>query len=318
MSGSPMPFKPPSLRSFGPGVAGLFSALVYLTLPLMPFPGLLLALMAPLPLLQVTASGRSAFFAWGWVAVVGAGAVLVSSSAWLAAVLLGYLLITVWPATSVEIWLRRGWSEGRWLAAVTLVVVVLAGAAMLAALAPLHPAEFVERELEASFEQLPEVSQTLQQSLLASPVASGFFRASLYLPAAWIALYVTAVALFARPRLALLGLGQHAGPFSEHRSEEWLPVGFILGGLGWVFLPEPGKWLAANLLVAVAGLYFVHGLAIIHFYLGPRLRSNRWIRAGVFLLALQLPVALVLAAAGLADSFVRLRRSAENDEGSAS
>jgi hypothetical protein len=313
-----MPFKPPSLRQFGPGVAGLFSALVYLSLPLMPFPGLFLALMAPLPLLQVAAAGRATFLAWGWVAVVGAGAVFLTSSAWLAAVLVGYLLITVWPAASVEIWLRRGWSEGRWLAVVTLVVLVVTGAGMMATLAPLHPAEFVERELDASLQQLPEVSQALQRSLLSSPLSLSFFRASLYLPAAWIAIYVAAVALFARPRLVLLGLGERTGAFCEFRSEEWLPVGFIFGGLGWVLLPEPGKWLAANLLVTVAGLYFVHGLAIIHFYLGPRLRSNRWIRAGVLLLALQLPVALALAVAGLADSFVRLRRSAETDEGSAS
>jgi uncharacterized protein YybS (DUF2232 family) len=69
-------------------------------------------------------------------------------------------------------------------------------------------------------------------------------------------------------------------------------------------------------LVTVLGLYFMHGLAIIHFYLGPRLAANRWVRLAVALLALQMPLALVVSVLGLADSFFRLRRSGAVDEGS--
>ena len=94
----------------------MLSVLVYLSLPLVPLVGLVLALLAPLPLLQVTASGRPSFMAWGWVAVVGTGGALLTSSTWLAVLTLGYLATTAWPAVSVESWRRRGWSEGRWLA----------------------------------------------------------------------------------------------------------------------------------------------------------------------------------------------------------
>jgi len=81
-----------------------------------------------------------------------------------------------------------------------------------------------------------------------------------------------------------------------------------------VFLPEPGKWLATNLLVVVLCLYFVHGLAIIHYYLGPQLTASRWVRVGVGMVFL--PIAPVLSALGLADCFVRLRRGGDLDEGS--
>ena len=109
-------------------MAGLLSLLVFLSLPLVPIVGLFLALLAPLPLLQVMASGRSAYTAWGWVAVVLVAGVLLTSAAWLAAVAVGYLLVTVWPATAVEIWVRRGWREGRWLAVAVLVALLIATA----------------------------------------------------------------------------------------------------------------------------------------------------------------------------------------------
>lgn len=315
MPGSPTPSNPPSLRRIGPGVAGLLSVLVYLSLPLVPPLGIFLALLAPLPLLQIAGTGRPAFIAWGWVAAAGAGAVLLSYSVDLTIALTGYLLVAAWPASSVEIRLRRGWGDGRWIAVVALVALVASGAALFAGVAPRPLAEVMESEFNTALAAMPELAASLRTALDTNPIAFLVLRASFYLPPAFIALYVATVALFVRPRLALLGLGSGTAPFSEYRSEEWLPVGFILGGLGWVFLPEPGKWLAANLLVTVAGLYFVQGLAIIHFYLGPRLRHNRWVRAGVLLLALH--IAVVIALAGLVDGFVRLRRSREPDEGSA-
>lgn len=301
-------------RRIGPGVAGLLSVLVYLSLPLVPLVGLFLALLAPLPLLQMTGSGRPSFMAWGWVAVVAAGAVLLTSSPLLAALTLGYLVVAVWPAVSVEGWLRRGWSTGRWLAIVTLAALGIAVAALAAVLHPAFPPQALGEFVGASWERtgLPArlVGASSEEQIAA---ALGLFA---YLAPAVSALYLTLVGTFVRRRLGLLGVDVGSEPFCDYRSEEWLPVGFILGGLGWAFLPEPGKWLAANLLVTIAGLYFVHGLAIIHFYLGPRLRQNRWVRAGVLLLALQMPVAAVVAVAGLTDAFVRLRRSGEADGGS--
>jgi hypothetical protein len=136
-----------------------------------------------------------------------------------------------------------------------------------------------------------------------------------YLTPSMAAMYVLSGALWLRPRLPLLGLPRGSEPFPLYTSEEWLPVGFVVGGLGWVFAPEPYKWLAANLLVTVLGLYFVHGLAIILFYLGRRFGMNRWVRLGVVVLALQIPVALVFSALGLADTFFGLRRGGAYDGG---
>ena len=110
-------------------------------------------------------------------------------------------------------------------------------------------------------------------------------RTVAYLAPSLAASYVLAGALWLRPRLPLLGLPRGGEPFPLYSSDEWLPVGFAVGGLGWVFAPEPYKWLAANLLVTVLGLYFVHGLAIILFHLGRRFGSNRWVRLGVVVLA---------------------------------
>ncbi|HNX49645.1 MAG TPA: DUF2232 domain-containing protein [Thermoanaerobaculaceae bacterium] len=297
-------------------MAGLFSLLVFLSLPLVPIIGVFLALLAPLPLLQVIASGRSGFMAWGWVAVVLAGGVLLSSEAWLAAVAVGYLLVTVWPATSVEIWARRGWREGRWLASVVLIALLIATASLAATFYPVFPPERLSAIVAASWEEAGGIPTWLKGVSATGPELELALRLFTYLIPSLAALYVLMVASFLRPRLRVVGVPVEVGSFEAYRSDEWLPIGFILGGLGWVFLPEPGKWLAANLLITIAGLYFVHGLAIIHFYLGPRLRHSRWIRAGVLVLALQMPVAAMLSVLGLADNFVRLRRSGEKDEGS--
>jgi hypothetical protein len=42
---------------------------------------------------------------------------------------------------------------------------------------------------------------------------------------------------------------------------------------------------------------------------------NRWVRLGVVVLALQIPVALVFSALGLADTFFGLRRGGAYDGG---
>ncbi|NCO69558.1 MAG: DUF2232 domain-containing protein [Acidobacteria bacterium] len=78
--------------------------------------------------------------------------------------------------------------------------------------------------------------------------------------------------------------------------------------------PEPVKWLGGNMLFTVLGLYFVHGLAIIHFYLGRRLAGNRWVRVGVGVLCVQVPLAGVVSVLGLIDAFFRLRRGSGSDE----
>ncbi len=315
MAAGQLPPAPRPVRYFGPGVAGLLSLLVFASLPLLPILGVFLALLAPLPLVHVLAHGRTTFIAWGWVAVALVGGVLAFPSPWLVAMCVGYLLVAVWPAVSVEAWLRRGWSTGRWTAVVTLVALAVSLAVTLAAFWPTPPGAALMDFFAKMMTGAEEMVRALGQGAGGEELVARATRTVAYLAPAIAASYVLSGALWLRPRLPLLGLPRGAEPFPLYASEEWLPLGFAVGGLGWVFAPEPYKWLAANLLVTVLGLYFGHGLAIILFHLGRRFGGNRWVRLGIVVIALQLPVALVFSALGLTDTFFRLRRERANDGG---
>ena len=296
-------------------MAGLFSLLVFASLPLFWPVGVFLAPLAPLPLVHVAATGRPSFAAWGWVAVVMMGAVLVWHEPWMVAAASGYLLVAVWPAVSVETWVRRPWTTGRWAAIVTLAALGIAAGVLAAVFYPVPPADALTLLFTRLSSGANEMVKAFGQGADTEELVAKAIRMLAYLAPALVAQYVLTAALWLRPRIALLGLPRGSEPFTLYASEEWLPVGFALGGLGWVFAPEPAKWLAANLLVTVFGLYFIHGLAIILFYLGRRFGGNRWIRLGVVVFALQVPVALMFSALGLIDTFFRLRRSEKDDGG---
>ncbi len=315
MATGQLPPAAPRLGFLGPGLAGLLSLLVFASLPLLPILGVFLALLSPLPLVHVLARGRTSFLAWGWVAIGLVGAYFLFRSPWLVAVCVGYLLVAVWPAVSVETWLRRDWSTGRWAAVVTLVALAVSLAVATAVFWPAMPGESLIGLFSRMMAGASEMVRALGEGVGSEELLARATRTVAYLAPSLVATYVLAGALWLRPRLPLLGLPRGVEPFPLYASEEWLPIGFALGGLGWVFAPEPYKWLAANLLVTVLGLYFVHGLAIILFYLGRRFGSNRWVRLGVVVLALQVPVALVFSALGLTDAFFRLRRESAKDGG---
>jgi uncharacterized protein YybS (DUF2232 family) len=315
MASSPVAPAPPSLRLFGPGMAGLFSLLVFASLPLLPFVGVFLALLAPLPLVHVVAKGRTSFVAWGWVAIGLVAAVFLFKTPWLVAACVGYLLVAVWPAVSVETWLRRSWSTGRWAALVALVALAISAGVVTAVFWPAMPGDGLVQIFARMTSGAGELVRLLGEGPEGEELVARAMQVAAYLTPAFAALYVLTSALWLRPRLPMLGLPRGSEPFPLYTSEEWLPVGFVVGGLGWVFATEPAKWLAANLLVTVLGLYFVHGLAIILFYLGRRFGGNRWVRLGVVVFALQIPVALVFSALGLADTFFRLRRGGADDGG---
>jgi len=296
-------------------VAGLFSLLVFASLPLLPILGVFLALLAPLPLVHVIAGGRTSFLAWGWVAIGLVSVVFLFRAPWLVAVCVGYLLVAVWPAVSIESWLRRRWTTGRWAAIVTLVAMGVVAAVAMGMFWPTLPGEGLTQLVARMMTGASALVKALGEGAGGEELMARAMRTAAYLTPAMAALYVLSGALWLRPRLPLLGLPRGGEPFPLYTSEEWLPVGFVVGGLGWVFAPEPYKWLAANLLVTVLGLYFVHGLAIILFYLGRRFGMNRWVRLGVVVLALQIPVALVFSALGIADTFFGLRRGGTYDGG---
>ncbi|MFZ5804707.1 MAG: hypothetical protein ACOY7U_07615 [Acidobacteriota bacterium] len=299
----------------GPFVAGVVSLLFYGALFLVPLIGGFVALLSPLPLVRELALGRPAFTAWGWVLVVLVGGAFLAPSSWLTLAVTGYLLVAVWPTVSVEVWQRRPWSTGRWLAILTLGAWAVASSVAAAFLGP-----------ERVAEELPQLTvrwmlghqQTaklwgLGESELLQAVA-GMLG---YLTPFLVAIYVMGVGLLLWSKLPLLGFAQGRESFLAYVSEEWLPLGFVVGGLGWVFAPGAWGWLAANLLACVLALYFVHGTAIILAYLGPRWGSSRWVRMAVVVLGIQVPIAFIYAGLGLLDSFVRLRPSSDN-EGSSS
>ncbi len=298
-------------------LAGVLSLLVFGSLLAIPFLGILTAMLAPLPLLHLAAAGRPSLLGWGWVAVVLAGGALVTHSAWLVAVLVGYLAVAVWPAVAVEVWARAGWPGGRWLAVVSGAALALALGVTIAVAYPAHPAELLRNAMGTASRGAETLVRLLgPEGRASSQTMAEALEATAYLLPSLAALYVLAVALWVRPRLPSLRFPVGGEPFHLLRAEEWLPVPFALGGLGWVFTGGLAKWCAANLLMVVLGLYFVAGLAIIHFYLGRRLGSNRWVRLAVVLFAVQLPFAVAVAAAGLIDGFFPLRRGAGWDGGS--
>lgn len=299
----------------GPFVAGVVSLLFYGTLFLVPLIGGFVALLSPLPLVREQALGRPAFAAWGWVLVVLVGTALLAPSHWLVFAATGYLLVAVWPAVSVEAWQRRAWSTGRWLAVLTLGAWFLVSGVAAAFWGPDRVA-FQLQQLGVNWVQGQEQAARLwglgeSELLQAAAAMAGYLLPFL------VAVYVMGAGLLLWSKLPLLGFVRGRESFLTYTSEEWLPLGFVAGGLGWVFAPGVWGWLSANLLACVLALYFVHGTAIILTYLGPRWGSSRWVRMAVVVLGIQVPIAFIYAGLGLLDSFVKLRPSPDN-EGSSS
>ena len=302
----------------GPVLAGAFSFAALASVAFVPLLGAAMALLAPIPLVHLAAQGRPSLLGWGWVAVALGGAALFWQSAWLAFVLLAYLLVAVLPAVAVELWLRHPWPTGRWVAGIAACALLAAAGFAAAFYFPEHPATGLARQLQSVIDETAQTFGSLGGGLGTAELVAQGVQMSAYLAPSVAAMYVLSAALWLRPRLPLMGLPRGGDPFALYASEEWLPVAFAIGGLGWVFAPPLAKWLASNLFVTVLGLYFLHGMAIIHFYLGRRLSANRWVRLAVALIALQIPVALALSVLGLSDAFVRLRRGGAYDGGSES
>lgn len=299
----------------GPFVAGLVSLAFYAALFLVPLIGGFVGLLSPLPLVRELALGRPGFVAWGWVLVVlvGAALALPEATTWLLAA--GYLLVAVWPAVAVEAWPRRSWSAGRWLAILTLGAWAMASSVAVGFFGPERVAEALPKlmwEWVQEHDQAARIWGLGRSELLQA--AAGMVG---YLAPFLVAAYVMGAGLWLWSRLGSFGFSRGQEPFATYASEEWLPVGFVIGGVGWVFAPGMVGWLAANLLATVVALYFVHGTAIILAYLGPRWGNNRWVRVAVVVVGIQVPLAFIYAGLGLLDSFVKLRPSPGN-EGSSS
>ena len=307
--------RPPRL---GAVAAGAVSLLLAGSLVFLPFFGLLIAPLGAIPVVQLAASGRRSVAAWGWVVALLAGAVVATSISGDAvnafAVLVGYLLVVVLPAVSIEAWRWSGTSDGRWMAVATASVAVLSMTVVIASVWPQGPVAGVTaglRQASAHLEAFYE-GMNIPRSEVDQTVAV-FERAVAWGLPSMIVAYLVAVLFWLRSRLPLLGFPLPVEPFERWRNDEWLAAAFVVTGAGTLVLAGTWRWVAVNLLVAVLILYFTQGLAMIRAHLA-RLVGRGWlVRWAVVLLCLQVPLVFMVAALGVADSFANLRPRANPD-----
>jgi hypothetical protein len=86
----------------------------------------------------------------------------------------------------------------------------------------------------------------------------------------------------------------------------WAAVAFVPAGLGAALASGPARHAAVDLLLPLAALFFLRGLAIIRALL-DRGRAGPLLRALVYLVVFQMPLPFVLAFGGLLDEFVDVR-----------
>ncbi len=315
MTGPDGPTPRRAVRPLGPIVAGLLSLLIYLSLVGLPLIGVVVAPLSAIPVLSIRLAGRPPVLAWGWPALLLAVAAYVGGPS--AVVLLaGYLLLVALPATTAEAWERAGWSEALWAEVSTAIALVVA-LLLVAALAwPAPPHEATARWLAEAAERAQAFYGEMGMDRARMSLLLDWWQVSFawILPSAVVA-YVVLALFWLRPRLPLVGFGVGAGPFERYGNDEWVPAAFALGGAGTMLLGGTARWVAANLLGAALILCFVHGLAIIRAHLG-RLVGRGWlVRWAVALVAIQMPIALLVAALGLIDPFRRLRPAIPEDHG---
>lgn len=307
---------PPRIPRLGAAASGLVSLLLVGAIFAVPLLGLLIAPLALLPVAHFQAGGGIGARAWGPVA----GLLVVASVAGMGAIALpllaAFLLIVVLPAASIEAWARWNWSEGRWagVAALSAAVVVLAVIGGIAA--PLTPMVAVSgwlREAAAGAAEL-YAAWGLAEGEVELALDAAERMASWILPSLPVA-YLVMELFWVRPRLALLGYPMAAGVFEDYRNDDWLAAVFAVAGIGTLALQGTARWVAVNLLLVVLILYFVQGLAIIRAHLARWIGRGWLVRWGVVLLSLQVPMPLLVAALGVADSFHPLRPRVDEDGG---
>ncbi len=98
--------------------------------------------------------------------------------------------------------------------------------------------------------------------------------------------------------------------FSGFSTPLWAAVAFVPAGLAAALAPGPARRAAVDLLLPLAALFFLRGLAIIRALL-DRGRAGLLLRALVYLVVFQMPLPFVLAFGGLLDEFVDVRGRVE-------
>jgi hypothetical protein len=304
----------PRVPQLGPVVTGLLSVLLVGSLFAVPLFGIVIAPLGMIPVARSIAMGVPGVRCWGWVMVL----LVVLSAGWMGRLplmlMVAYGLVVVIPAISLELWRRASWSEGRWVALTTGAASILMLVVVAVGVWPDAPVVGTATWLRSAAESAGELSTSMGMSAgemrLALDAAERML--SWILPALPVA-YLVAILFWIRPRLPVLGFPMPVGPFEEFRNDEWLPVGFVAAGLGTLVFSGTPRWVCLNILLAVLTLYFVHGLAIIRAHLARWIGRGWFVRWGVALLCVQFPLPMVVAALGVADSFVQLRPRVDDD-----
>ena len=316
LSGTEPPAPPLRIPRLGGAASGMVALLAVGGLFVIPFLGALIAPMGLIPVLHFQAGGGEGFRAWGPVVALLLAAAAVGAAGLALPLLAAYVLLIVLPAVSVEGWVRWGVSEGRWVA-LTTIGAVLATLVTVSVLAlPMDPVEAVSVWLRAAAADATELYAAwgIAEGEMELALDAAERMASWVLPSLPVA-YLVVVLFWIRPRLRMLGLPLEVGPFEEYRNDEWLPALFAAAGIGTLVLGGTARWAALNLLIAVIILYFIQGLAIIRAHLARWVGRGWLVRWGVALLCLQMPLPLLVAVLGVADSFRSLRPRSNDDGG---
>ena len=217
---------------------------------------------------------------------------------------------------SVELWVKLGLDEGRWI----LITVYAALAVVLVGMATVTmPAGPVEGVAEAMRDAATDAKEMYGAMGFAEGEIELAFDAServvpWVLPSV-ITTYVIIVLFWIRPRIPVLGYRVNVSSFEDYRGDEWLAAVFALSGLGALFLSGSLRWVALNLLIAALLLYFVQGLAMIRAHLARWVGRGWFVRWGVALICIYPPMPILVTTLGVADSFFPLRPTASDDGG---
>ena len=306
----------PQIPRLGAAASGLVALLLVGGLFYVPVLGLLIAPLGSLPVLHFQSGGKPGYRSWGPVAALLVVVALGGFADFAIPLLSAYALLVILPSVTVGLWVRWRLSEGRWVAgAVSLGL--LANLAVVAALAaPKTPMEFSAEWVREGIEASGEIyaSMGVPRGDVELTLDRVEHAASWLIPSVQMG-YLVVVLFWMRPRLPLLGLPVKVAPFEEYRNDEWLAVLFVLAGAGTLLFGGTLRWIAINLLVTVLILYFVQGLAMIRAHLARWFGRGWLVRWGVVLLCLQIPIPLLVAALGVADSFHPLRPQVDDDGG---
>lgn len=213
--------------------------------------------------------------------------------------------------------LQRGWSWGRALIAAILAVssasaLVLTGYSLAQGISIGQlVTRYVQGEIERALTIYTEAGiggeQLAELEVLTRQMAD-------FLLQAWPALAVVVTGTLLLLLLLLLWVFSHGRyelpgpPFRQWKAPENLIWLLIAGGVGTVLGGELVRRAGINLLVLVLPVYFLQGLAIVHYYFCKRNTAPFLRRLGYVLIAILNPLPLIVTGMGVFDMWIDFRK----------